>query len=89
VIRACKTLHRSEIEAVVYDKAVLGHTIKEYAWREIELLPHTLLRYNYAIALPHGSLLREPTGPYCESLINQYGEKRSNAFLSGSLRGRR
>jgi ABC-type amino acid transport substrate-binding protein len=60
VIQACKTLHRGEIETVVYDRAILGHIVKEFGWREIEILPQTLLRYNYAIAVPHGSLLREP-----------------------------
>ena len=47
------------MDAVVYDKAILGHMIKDYGWRELEILPQTLLRYDYAIALPHGSPLRE------------------------------
>jgi polar amino acid transport system substrate-binding protein len=59
VIQACKALHRGDVEAVVYDKAILGHMIKDYGWRELEILPQTLLRYDYAIALPHGSPLRE------------------------------
>ncbi len=73
VIQACKTLHRGEIETVVYDKAILGHMIKEYGWREIDLLPQTLLRYNYAIALPHGSHLREPINQALLRAIHQPG----------------
>lgn len=71
VIQACKTLLRGEIETVVYDKAILSHMIKEYGWREIEILPQTLLRYDYAIALPHGSLLRESINQALLYVIHQ------------------
>src|SRR5262245_16719765 len=32
VIQACKALQRREGEAVVYNKAMLGHMIKDYSW---------------------------------------------------------
>jgi polar amino acid transport system substrate-binding protein len=60
IIQACKALLRGEIEAVVYNKAILDYMIKDYGWRELAVLPHTLLVEDYAIVLPTGSELREP-----------------------------
>ena len=71
MIQACKALHRVDVEAVVYDKTILSHMTKDYGWREIEILPQTLLHYNYAIALPHGSLLREPINQALLRVIHQ------------------
>jgi ABC-type amino acid transport substrate-binding protein len=34
--------------------------IKDYGWKELAVLPHTLLIEDYAIVLPTGSELREP-----------------------------
>jgi polar amino acid transport system substrate-binding protein len=60
IIQACKALLRGEIEAVVYNKAILDYMIKDCGWKELAVLPHTLLIEDYAIVLPTGSELREP-----------------------------
>jgi polar amino acid transport system substrate-binding protein len=60
VIQACKALQRGEVEAVVYNKAILGYMIKDYDWKELSVLPQTLLVEDYPIVLPSGSPLREP-----------------------------
>ena len=60
VIQACKALLRGEIDAVVYNKAILDYMIKDYGWKELAVLPHTLVVEDYAIVLPTGSALREP-----------------------------
>ncbi len=59
VIQASKALQRGDVQALVYEKAILGHMIKEYGWRELQVLPHTLAVSDYAIALPTGSSLTE------------------------------
>lgn len=60
VIQASKALQRGEVQALIYEKAILGYMIKEYGWRELHILPHTLAIREYAIALPSDSLIREP-----------------------------
>ena len=40
--------------------AILGYMIKQYGWRELQILPHTLAVRDYAIALPTDSPLKEP-----------------------------
>lgn len=59
VIQACKALQRGEVEAVVSNKAILGYMIKDYGWKELSVLPHTLVVEDYALLLPRGSPLRE------------------------------
>ena len=59
VIQASKALQRGEVEALIYEKAILGYMIKEYGWRELQILPHTLAVSDYAIALPSDSPIRE------------------------------
>jgi polar amino acid transport system substrate-binding protein len=60
VIQASKALQRGDVDALIYEKAILGHMIQEYAWRELQILPHTLAVRDYAIALPTDSPLKEP-----------------------------
>ncbi len=60
VIQASKALQRGDVEALVYERAILGHMIKQYGWRELHILPHTLAVRDYAIALPAGSPIKEP-----------------------------
>ena len=43
VIQACKALLRGEIDAVVHNKAILDYMIKDYGWKDLAVLPHTLL----------------------------------------------
>ena len=47
------------MDALVYERAVLGHMIKEYGWKDLKLLPHTVASTDYALALPAGSPLTE------------------------------
>jgi polar amino acid transport system substrate-binding protein len=49
-----------EIDAVVYDEPALTALIKATYADDVELLPHTFQRQDYAFALPTGSPLREP-----------------------------
>ena len=58
VIQACKALQRGDVEAVVSSKAILGHMLKEYGWKDVSVLPHTLVVEDYALLLPSGSPLR-------------------------------
>jgi ABC-type amino acid transport substrate-binding protein len=60
VIQASKALQRGEVQALVHDRAILGHMIREYGWRDLQLLPHTLAVRDYAVALPQDSALKEP-----------------------------
>jgi polar amino acid transport system substrate-binding protein len=60
VIQASKALQRGDVEALVYERPILGHMIKQYGWRELQILGHTLAVRDYALALPAGSPLKEP-----------------------------
>jgi polar amino acid transport system substrate-binding protein len=59
VIQASKALQRGDVDALIYERPILGHMIKEYRWRTLEVLPHTLAVRDYAIALPADSPLKE------------------------------
>lgn len=59
VIQASKALQRGEIEALVYERAILGHMIREYSWTNLHILPQTLAVRDYALAFPVGSTLKE------------------------------
>jgi ABC-type amino acid transport substrate-binding protein len=59
VIQASKALQRGEVDALIYERAIVGHMIKEYGWRELRILPHTLAVWDYAVAVPTDSPLRE------------------------------
>ena len=60
VIQATKSLQRGDVQALVYERAILGHMIKEYGWRDLQVLPHILAVRDYAIALPTDSRFKEP-----------------------------
>jgi polar amino acid transport system substrate-binding protein len=60
VIQASKALQRGDVEALIYERPILGHMIKQYGWRELEILPHVLAVRDYAIALPAESPTKEP-----------------------------
>jgi polar amino acid transport system substrate-binding protein len=59
VIQASKALQRGEIQALIFEKAIIGYMMKEYGWRDLLVLPHTLSVNDYAIALPTDSPLKE------------------------------
>jgi len=81
VIQAMKALQRGDVQALVYEKAILGYMIKEYGWSELRVLPHTLAVREYAIALPNDSpikksinlaLLKVVHGPAWKDIIQRY-----------------
>ncbi len=81
VIQAMKALQRGDVQALVYEKPILGHMIKEYGWRDLQVLPHTLAVRDYAIALPTDSPLKESInrallkvvqGPDWKDLVQHY-----------------
>lgn len=49
-----------EVQAVVYDAPILQYGIRQRFASRLQLLPHTIQRQDYGIALPQGSELREP-----------------------------
>ena len=59
VIQASKALQRGEVDALVYERAILGYMIKQYGWGELHVLPHTLAVNDYGIALPADSPIKE------------------------------
>ncbi|RWN64609.1 MAG: transporter substrate-binding domain-containing protein [Mesorhizobium sp.] len=59
MIQASKALKRGEVEALVVERAILGHMIQEYQWNDLLILPQTLTVRDYAIAIPSGSPLME------------------------------
>jgi polar amino acid transport system substrate-binding protein len=60
VIQASKALQRGDVDAMVYERPVIGHMIRQYGWGDISILPHTLAVHEYAIALPSDSEIKEP-----------------------------
>jgi len=81
VIQAMKALQRGDVQALVYDKAILGYMIKEYGWNELRVLPYTLAVREYAIALPNDSpvkksinlaLLKVIHGPAWKDVVQRY-----------------
>jgi len=81
VIQAMKALQRGDVQALVYEKAILGYMIKEYGWNELRVLPHTLAVREYAIALPNDSsikksinlaLLKVVQGPAWKDIVQRY-----------------
>lgn len=55
-----KGVEAGEIQALVYDAPILRYLINENFKGTVRVLPHRVLRQDYAIALTEGSLLREP-----------------------------
>lgn len=59
-IAGLEALIAGKIDAFVYDEPILRYLIKTELEGSAEVLPSTLERQDYAIALPQGSPLREP-----------------------------
>lgn len=59
VIQASKALQRGDVEALIYERSIVGHMIRQYGWQELQVLPHTLAVRDYAIALPTDSRHKE------------------------------
>jgi polar amino acid transport system substrate-binding protein len=81
VIQASKALQRGDVQALIYERPILGYMIKQYGWRELQVLPHTLAVRDYAIALPTDSPLKESVnrallkvvhGPDWKDVVQRY-----------------
>lgn len=57
---ALDLLAKGELDAVVYDAPLLSYRIRESHADQLSLLPITVERQDYALALPNDSPLREP-----------------------------
>jgi ABC-type amino acid transport substrate-binding protein len=81
VIQASKALQRGDVQALIFEKAILGYMVKEYGWRNMHILPHTLAVNDYAIAMPTDSPLKESVnrallkvvqGPRWREVVQRY-----------------
>ena len=81
VIQASKAVQRGDVQALIFEKAIIGYMIKEYGWRDLLVLPHTLAVTDYAIALPTDSPLKERVnrallkvihGPRWKEVVQRY-----------------
>ncbi len=52
-------LQRGEVEALIYERPVLGHMIRQYSWSDINILPNNLAVHEYSIALPADSPIKK------------------------------
>lgn len=77
---------KGDLDAFVYDQAVLAWMILRKAQGRVEVLPHAFDRQDYAIALPPGSVLREPVNraliravrdPSFDQMVERYLGRRS------------
>ena len=55
-----EALAQGEVDAVVYDAPILRWLVRERYAAQLQVLPRTFERQDYAIGLPQGSPLREP-----------------------------
>lgn len=70
---AMEVLAQGQFDALVYDAPILKYfTLKDYP-REIQVLPNTFVRQDYAIALPEGSDLREPLNQAILAVLREDG----------------
>jgi ABC-type amino acid transport substrate-binding protein len=58
--QALELLADGRADAVVYDEPILRHRVKQRVNDSLVVLPRTFERQDYGIAMPSGSLLREP-----------------------------
>lgn len=59
-VAGLEAVAKGEIDAFVYDQAVLAWLATQRSDSQVQVLPHLFDRQDYAIALPPGSPLREP-----------------------------
>lgn len=70
---AMDALQAGTADAVVYDKPLLRYMVKQRQDDSLRVLPYTLVRQDYAIALPLGSALRHPLN---EALLKDLATQR-------------
>lgn len=73
VIQASKALQRGDVDALIHERAILDYMIKQYGWRELKVLPHTLAVRDYAIALPVNSPIKEPINRALLKVVHRPG----------------
>jgi len=93
VIQASKALQRGDVDALIYERSILGYMIQEYGWRDLQILPHTLAMHDYAIALPTDSPIKEPInrallkvvyGPDWKEVVQRYVGATNAAAATGN-----
>ena len=68
-LSALRSLASGRVDAVVYDAPILKYLAKENFAGEVNVLPYTFVRQDYAIAVPQGSPLRETLNRVLERQI--------------------
>jgi ABC-type amino acid transport substrate-binding protein len=93
VIQASKALQRGDVDALIYERPILGHMIKQYSWGKVHILPHTLAVHEYAIALPPDSPIKESLNrallkvihrPDWQDVVKQYVGETDEAATAGA-----
>lgn len=78
---AAAALAAGSADAVLHDAPILRHFVQREAERSLEVVPGTVVRDDYAFALPAGSALRKPVnvallsilrGPLWQSIRERY-----------------
>lgn len=67
---ALQDLARDKVDAVIYDAPLLKYLANQEYPKRTRVLPNTIERQDYAIALPAGSALREPLNRELLAIIN-------------------
>ena len=73
---------KGDVDAFVYDQAVLSWLATQRSDSRVQVLPHTFERQDYAIALPAGSPLRETLN---RALVSAVRTERFDATLQRYL----
>jgi ABC-type amino acid transport substrate-binding protein len=74
-IQAVKALQRGDVQALVYEKAMIGYMAKQYGWNDLQVLPHTLAVREYAIVLPIDSAIKRPINRALLKVVHGAGWK--------------
>ena len=79
---ALLALRNGEVDAAVYDAAILRHEVHQHFSGELHVLPATFERQDYAFALPSESPLRERMS---QVVLRKIGSPEWNEVLAGYL----
>lgn len=79
---ALLALRNGEVDAAVYDAAILRHEVHQHFSGELHVLPATFERQDYAFALPTESPLRERMS---QVVLRKIGSPEWNEVLAGYL----
>lgn len=68
---ALQALANRRIDAVVHDEAILRYLVKQGFRDQVQVLPQTVRKQDYAIGLPYGSRLRKPINAALLSIVRE------------------